>query len=107
MKSIYRLALVSSAAAFMALTPAISQTVADETVPDAALDIPEGGKLLVKADDPNVRRATAVVNGEIITGTDVDQRLALIVIANDGQLPPEEVARFRTQILQNLIDESL
>ncbi len=28
--------------------------------------------------DPNVRKATAIVNGEVITETDVDQRLALV-----------------------------
>ncbi len=107
MKSIYRLALVSSAAALVALTPASSQTVPDESVPEATLDIPGGGRLLAKPNDPNVRRATAIVNGEIITGTDVDHRLALILAANDGELPAEEVARFRTQILANLIDETL
>jgi peptidyl-prolyl cis-trans isomerase SurA len=47
------------------------------------------------------------VNGEIITGTDIDHRLALIVAANDNKLPPEELARFRAQILTNLIDETL
>jgi peptidyl-prolyl cis-trans isomerase SurA len=107
MKSIYRLALVTSAAALMALTPASSQTVPDDSVPEATLDIPGGGQLLAKPNDPNVRRATAVVNGEIITGTDVDHRLALILAANDGELPAEEVTRFRTQILANLIDETL
>ncbi|MBP6434373.1 MAG: hypothetical protein KA292_06855 [Sphingorhabdus sp.] len=49
MKSIYRLALVSTAAAVIALTPASSQTVADETQPEASLDIPGGGQLLAKA----------------------------------------------------------
>jgi peptidyl-prolyl cis-trans isomerase SurA len=107
MKSIYRLALVTSAAAVMALSPVSGQTVPDESVPEATLDIPGGGEFLSKPNDPNIRRATAVVNGEIITGTDVDQRLALILAANDGELPPEEVARFRTQILTNLIDETL
>lgn len=107
MKTFFRIALVSSVTAVMALTPASSQTVADDAAPQQALDIPEGGQLLAKPSDPNVRKATAIVNGEIITGTDVDQRLALIVIANENQLPPEEMARFRTQILQNLIDESL
>ena len=106
MKTIFRLALVSSAAAVLALSPASSQTAADEPA-QQGLDIPGGGQLLAKPSDPNVRKATAIVNGEIITGTDVDQRLALIVIANEGQLPPEEMARFRTQILQNLIDETL
>jgi peptidyl-prolyl cis-trans isomerase SurA len=106
MKTFFRLALVSSAAAVLALSPASSQTGADEAT-QSSLDIPGGGQLLAKPSDPNIRKATAIVNGEIITGTDVDQRLALIVIANEGQLPPEEMARFRTQILQNLIDESL
>ena len=57
--------------------------------------------------DPNHRRATAVVNGDIITGTDVDQRLALIVAANNNKLPAEEVQRLRLQVLRNLIDETL
>lgn len=107
MKSIYRLALVTSTAAVLAMTPASSQTVADESVSEASLDIPGGGQLLAKPSDPNVRKATAIVNGEIITGTEVDERLSLIILANDGQLPPEEVARFRSQILTNLIDEAL
>ncbi|RDV06651.1 peptidylprolyl isomerase [Sphingorhabdus pulchriflava] len=107
MKLFTRLALVTGVAAITALSPASSQTVADESTPEAALDIPGGGQLLAKPNDPNVRRATAVVNGEIITGTDVDHRLALIVAANNDQLPPEEIERFRAQILTNLIDESL
>jgi len=106
MKSLHRLALLTSVVALAALSPAISQTVSDESVPEAALDIPAAGTLF-KPNNPNVRRATAVVNGEIITGTEVDQRLALIVTANDGKLPPEEIERFRAQILSNLIDETL
>jgi peptidyl-prolyl cis-trans isomerase SurA len=54
------------------MTPASSQSVADETVPEATFDIPGGGQLLAKPSDPNVRKATAIVNGEIITGTEVD-----------------------------------
>jgi peptidyl-prolyl cis-trans isomerase SurA len=107
MKQFKRLAFFTSVAAILALSPASSQTVSDETIPEATLDIPGGGQLLTKPNDPNVRRATAVVNGEIITGTDVDHRLALILAANNDQLPPEEVARFRVQILTNLIDETL
>ena len=58
--------------------------------------------------DPNVRKATAIVNGEIITGTDVDQRLALILASPArSQLPPEELQRLRAQVLRNLIDETL
>ncbi len=57
--------------------------------------------------NPNLRRATAVVNGDIITGTDIDQRLALIVAANEGKISPEEKQRLRLQVLRNLIDETL
>ncbi len=106
MKLFKRLSLAALLASTAALTPLIAQTVADDTQPEARLDIPDGQQLFGK-NDPNVRRATAQVNGEIITGTDIDHRLALIVAANDNKLPPEELARFRAQILTNLIDETL
>ena len=57
--------------------------------------------------DPNVRKATAVVNGYVITGTDVDQRAALLVAANEQQLGEEELERVKMQVLRNLIDETL
>lgn len=57
--------------------------------------------------DRNVYKPTAVVNGQIITQTDVDQRLALIVLANGGEVPQEELSRLRLQVLRNLIDETL
>jgi peptidyl-prolyl cis-trans isomerase SurA len=106
MKFSKRLSLVAVLAAATALTPLIAQTVADDAAPEARLDIPDGQQLFGK-NDPNLRRATAQVNGEIITGTDIDHRLALIVAANNNKLPPEELARFRAQILTNLIDETL
>lgn len=56
---------------------------------------------------PNVRRPTAIVNGDIITGTDVEQRLALILSANGNKVSPEETERLRLQVLRNLIDETL
>jgi peptidyl-prolyl cis-trans isomerase SurA len=59
------------------------------------------------APDSNVRKATAIVNGAVITGTDVDQRMALIVLANEGRIPPEEMQRLRDQVLRNLVDETL
>ena len=89
-----------------ALTPLIAQSTPDSGGNDANLIAPDGQQLFGK-NDPNVRRATAQVNGEIITGTDMDHRLALIVAANENKLPPEELARFRAQILTNLIDETL
>ncbi len=92
--------------ATVSLSALSAQTVKDEGTPDVSLDIPAGQQLFGK-NDPNMRRATAVINGEIITGTDIDHRLALIIEANKGQLPETEVQRFRGQILANLIDETL
>ncbi len=106
MKLSKRLSIVALLATATALTPLVAQTVADEGTQEARLDIPDGQQLFGK-NDPNLRRATAQVNGEIITGTDIDHRLALIVAANNNKLPPEEEARFRAQILTNLIDETL
>jgi peptidyl-prolyl cis-trans isomerase SurA len=72
----------------------------------AGLNIPEGVKIFGE-NNPNVRRATAVVNGDIVTGTDVDHRLALIIAANNNPVSEEEMERLRLQVLRNLIDETL
>lgn len=56
---------------------------------------------------PSVVKATAIVNGEIITQTDIDQRVALLAIANDAPIPANEIDRVRQQVLSNLIDEAL
>jgi peptidyl-prolyl cis-trans isomerase SurA len=56
---------------------------------------------------PSVIKATAIVNGDVVTATDVDQRLALLAIAQGGQIPAEEVDRLRQQVLRNIIDETL
>jgi peptidyl-prolyl cis-trans isomerase SurA len=56
---------------------------------------------------PSVVKATAIVNGEIITQTDIDQRVALLAIANDTPIPANEIDRLRQQVLSNLIDETL
>lgn len=57
--------------------------------------------------DTNVRKATAIVNGSVITATDVDQRLALVVLANSGHIQPDEMQRLRDQVLRNLVDETI
>ena len=100
----------AAALALLAVQPAPAQ---DEAAPapgveeGTAFDIPEDIQVLAPM-DPNARRATAKVNGQIITGTDVDQRLALIVAANEGaEIPAEEMQRLRLQVLRNLIDETL
>jgi peptidyl-prolyl cis-trans isomerase SurA len=71
-----------------------------------ALDIP-GNVQFVGQQDPGVRKATAIVNGDVITGSDVDHRMALIIASNQIQLPAEEIERFRAQVLRNLIDEAI
>jgi len=57
--------------------------------------------------DPNHRHATAIVNGEIITGTDIDQRYALFANASKDKISAEEQERLRAQVMRNLIDETL
>ena len=56
---------------------------------------------------PSVVKATAIVNGEVITQTDIDQRLALMSLANNTPIPANEIDRLRQQVLSNLIDETL
>ncbi|QNE05923.1 peptidylprolyl isomerase [Croceicoccus marinus] len=51
--------------------------------------------------DSNVRTASAKVNGEIITQTDIDQRVAWIEATTQRRLVPQE----REQVVQQLVDE--
>jgi peptidyl-prolyl cis-trans isomerase SurA len=71
-----------------------------------SLRLPENPQVFGTA-MPSVVKATAIINGEVITQTDVGQRLALLAFANDRKIPPEEVERLSQQVLRNLIDESL
>jgi len=73
---------------------------------DDPFNLPESITLLGKQ-DPNIRKATAVVNGYVITGTDIDQRVALVLDANNSKVSDEELQRLRLQVLRNLIDETL
>ena len=56
---------------------------------------------------PSVVKATAIVNGDVITQTDVQQRLQLLAIANGTPIPAAERDRLAEQVLRNLIDEDL
>ena len=70
-----------------------------------AADLPE---MRVVGDiDPTLRKAQAIVNGDVITDTDIDQRLNLVVAANGGKIGEDEKPRLRLQVLRNLIDEKL
>ncbi len=99
-------AILTAALVVAGASPSVSQTVADTSLPQTGLDIPDELTIFGN-NDPNVRRATAIVNGDIITGTDVGHRLALIVAANGGEVAEEEKQRLRLQVLRNLIDETL
>jgi peptidyl-prolyl cis-trans isomerase SurA len=74
--------------------------------PAANLNLPANPTIFGQQ-DPNVRKATAIVNGELITGTDVDHRLALVLAASGENLAEEERQRLRLQVTRNLIDEAL
>jgi len=101
-------------AAALAIVTATSALAQQSTQPDAgpapdstsALRLPTNPQLFGAA-MPSVVKATAIVNGAVITQTDIDQRLALLAIANGGQIPTGEIDRLRQQVLRNLIDETL
>ena len=70
------------------------------------LDIPENFTFY-GSNSPNERTATAIVNGYVITGTDIDQRVALVTATSQSEISEEELTRLRLQVLRNLIDETL
>lgn len=99
-----------SAALILAIggSAAIAAQTAGDTPPSSAanLDLPKEVQLLGKP-DPNVRKPTALVNGYVITRTDVDQRFALFVALNQLKLTAEEQDRLRLQVLRLLTDETI
>ena len=56
---------------------------------------------------PDVVKATAIVNGEVITQTDINQRMAFLLVAAERPPQPDEMERLRQQVFSNLIDETL
>ena len=104
--AVLALALATAAAAQTAPAPTAPPAAQDAPNSASALRLPENPQLFGKS-MPSVVKATAIVNGEVITQTDVDQRLALLVVANGGRIAAEELDRLRQQVLRNLIDETL
>lgn len=107
-----RAGLMLGAAAMMAgplaaQTPAANAANADDPGANANLDLPANPDILGADPVSQFRGATAIVNGTIITGTDIDQRLALVLAANQNELSAEDQQRLRAQVLRNLIDETL
>jgi peptidyl-prolyl cis-trans isomerase SurA len=102
---------VAIGAAVLATTAIAQESPAPEPQqPEAnssrSLRLPENAEIFGTT-MPSVIKATAIVNGDVITQTDVDQRLALLAIAQEGQIPANEIDRLRQQVLRNLIDETL
>lgn len=88
-----------------ALAPASAQLAPQ---PAADFDFNDLEQLAVLGpSDPTLRKAQAIVNGDVITDTDIDQRLALVLAANGGNVDEAERPRLRLQVLRNLIDEKL
>nr|WP_247712656.1 peptidylprolyl isomerase [Qipengyuania xiapuensis] len=98
--------LAAAAAAIGLLASAPGASAQSAVGAQDPLNLPEQFNMLTNP-DPNVRRATAVVNGHVITGTDLDHRVALLVDASQNEISAEEMARVRAQVLRNLIDETL
>ena len=98
--SVLALALATTA---IAQDANVAQPATDST---SALRLPTNPQLFGTV-MPSVVKATAIVNGEIITQTDIEQRLALLVLASGQRPPPEEIEQLRQQVLRNLIDEVL
>jgi peptidyl-prolyl cis-trans isomerase SurA len=71
-----------------------------------SLHLPENPQFFGTAMPPIIK-ASAIVNGDVITQTDIDQRLALLAIANGNDIPADQVDALRQQVLSNLIDETL
>lgn len=104
------------ALALGAATAAVAQTnesdLAQAPAPAAAapgsrpLNLPENPQLF-GTQMPSVIKATAIVNGSVITQTDIDQRVAMLAAASGGRVPAEQVESLRQQVLRNLIDETL
>ncbi len=107
-----RALLASAAILAAAATGAAAQQATDDqdVAPPVntteALHLPENPELFGTT-MPSVVKATALVNGEVITQTDIDQRLALLAIANGTPIPADQVEALRQQVLRNLIDETL
>jgi peptidyl-prolyl cis-trans isomerase SurA len=102
--------MAAAALAVAAASGAVAQDSPDSDDAEVntahSLKLPENPQVFGAA-IPSVIKATAIVNGDVITQTDVDERLRWLALANGNQIPADEVERLRQQVLRNLIDETL
>ncbi|MDG5487159.1 peptidylprolyl isomerase [Sphingomonas sp. BGYR3] len=109
MKNGLRVQLASLLAASVMTMTGIGAAMAgaqDAEVPNAGLDLPANLQIFGKS-DPNVRKPTAIVNNTVLTGTDVDHRVAMIVALNQIKIPEDQMQQLKLQVLRGLIDETL
>ncbi len=78
----------------------------NSAAPSNSLAIPQNVAILGQ-NSPNERTATAIVNGQVITGTDISERMALVTSASRNELTDADRQRLSMQVLRNLIDETL
>tara|TARA_B100000678_G_scaffold234400_1_gene203640 strand:+ start:456 stop:1826 length:1371 start_codon:yes stop_codon:yes gene_type:complete len=104
-------ALAASAMAGLPVAAQAQDAAAQEEAQPQAAPNPYGiprEAVMFEQQDPNVRSATAKVNGAIVTETDVNQRVALVLASSERtELAPAEMQQLRMQVLRNLIDETL
>ncbi|UUR08966.1 peptidylprolyl isomerase [Sphingomonas glaciei] len=105
-KTLFTTALMASLAGVAAaqVAPQGSQPAPRNST--AALNLPQVVNVYGRP-IPAVVKASAIVNGQVITQTDIDHRLALLALANSQPIPADEEERLRVQVLRNLIDETL
>ena len=101
-----RAVLLLAGMTMTAMPAVVTAQAQDSAATPNALGLADDVKMLAPR-DPSVRKATAIVNGAILTDTDVDQRLALVIASSAGKIPDDEKERLRAQVLSNLIDETL
>ncbi len=113
--------MAATALAAVAGGAAFAQDAPDQDVPGQSADAPDQDVPGQSADAlhlpqqmevfgqaiPSVIKATALINGEVITQTDVDQRASFLSIANNQPVPADQLDEVRQQVLRNLIDETL
>ncbi|HSG34466.1 MAG TPA: peptidylprolyl isomerase [Sphingomonadaceae bacterium] len=99
--AVIAMALIAAAA------PVGLKAQTEQTASLDPLNLPEDIVMLGQQ-DPALRTATAKVNGYVITQTDINQRVALVLDANQGvEISDEELQELRMRVLRNLIDETL
>ena len=78
------------------------------TISGQAASVPVAMEKSATAEMPSAGpRIAAVVNGDVISSADVDNRARLFALSTGQSLSSEALARLRPQIVQQLIDERL